>query len=112
MDRENALINCAHPRQAVLVGVVVPKMTCQDATQARNARQHKESAKDSNHGLVPFDATATALTLYTFRVDMILRPSHSATSRNPEQYLTTNKGILDSAAAVLIREITQQRPLN
>jgi predicted lipoprotein with Yx(FWY)xxD motif len=46
-------------------------MTCQDATQARNARQHKESAKDSNHGLVPFDATA--LTLYTFRVDMILR---------------------------------------
>jgi hypothetical protein len=64
LDQENALINCAHSRQAVLVCVVVPKMTCQDATQARNARQHKESAKDSNHGLVPFDATATALVIH------------------------------------------------
>ena len=35
-------------------------------------------------------------------------------SKNPEQYLTKEqqKACLDSAAAELIREITQQRPLN
>ena len=42
---------------------------------------------------------------------------HSLTHRrtnNPEQYLTKEqqKACLDSAAAELIREITQQRPLN
>ena len=51
--RENAFGNFAESQQAILGGVAVPKMTCQDPTQARNTRKHKESAKGSDHGLAP-----------------------------------------------------------
>jgi hypothetical protein len=37
---ENASVNFAQSQQAILVGISVPKMTCQDATQARNTRKH------------------------------------------------------------------------
>jgi hypothetical protein len=51
--RKNAFLNFAQSQQAILVSVSVPDMTCQDTTQARNARKHKESAKGSDHGLAP-----------------------------------------------------------
>jgi hypothetical protein len=85
-------------------------------TMVPDAKEYISESIDNAE--VPYDPQAPGFTLVlSWLAQKWLRKCHKLAPRgnkNPEQYLTKEqqKACLDSAAAELIREITQQRPLN
>ena len=88
-------------------------------TMAPNAKEYVSESIDNPE--VPYDPQILDTPGFTLVLSWLaqkwLQKCHKLAARgnkNPEQYLTKEqqKACLDSAAAELIREITQQRPLN